>query len=131
MSDEYRNFMGYLWVLREGNIYTIGVNEEGLEEITEIETLELPQEQEEVEADVVIGAIETSDGPLDIYTPVSGKIIEINAAVMEDASIIMEDPYDAWLLKIESEDDMDDIDEDEDLDDDDEEDEDEEKDEDE
>jgi len=125
MSDQYRNFMGYLWVLREDNVYTIGVNEEGLEEITEIESIELPQDREEVEADAIIGSIETNDGPLDIYTPVSGTVIEINTAVTEDPSIIQEDPYDAWLVKIESEEDMDEADdEDEDDDDDDEEDED-------
>jgi glycine cleavage system H protein len=121
MSDQYRNFMGYLWVQREDNIYTIGINEEGLEEITEIESIELPQEKEEVEADAVIGGIETSDGPLDIYSPVSGTIIEINTAVSEDPSIIQEDPYDAWLVKIESEEDMDDVDDEDEDDEDDEE----------
>jgi glycine cleavage system H protein len=120
MSEQYRNFMGYLWVQREDNIYTIGINEEGLEEITEIESIEMPQEKEEVEADVVIGSVETSDGPLDIYSPVSGTIIEINTAVSEDPSIIQEDPFDAWLVKIESDEDMDEIDEDEDADEDDE-----------
>ncbi len=116
MSDQYRNFMGNLWVLHEENVYTIGINEDGLDEITEIESIQLPQENEQVEADVVIGSIETGDGPLDIYTPVSGKVIEVNTAVVEDPSIIMEDPYDAWLVKIESDespDDEDDEDEEE------------------
>lgn len=120
MSDQYRNFMGYLWVLKEDNIYTIGVNEEGLEEISEIESVELPPENEEVEADVVVGSVETDDGPLDIYSPVSGTVIEINTAIVEDPSLIQEDPFDAWLLKIESEEEMDELDEDDDSDDDDE-----------
>lgn len=122
--SEYRNFMGYLWVQKEDNIYTIGINEEGLEEISEINSIELPQENEEIEADVVLGSLETDDGPLDIYSPVSGTVIEINPAVVEDPSIIQEDPFDAWLLKIESEEDMDDVDDDEDEDDDDDDDED-------
>lgn len=127
MSDQYRNFMGYLWVLREGNTYTIGINEEGLEEISEIETVELPQEREEIEEDVVIGSVETSDGPLDLYSPVSGTVIEVNTAVVDDPELIQEDPYDAWLVKIESDEDMDDDDyEDEDEDDEDDEDEEEE-----
>lgn len=126
-GDQFRNFMGYLWVQKEDNVFTIGINEEGLEDLSEINKLDLPQEGEEVEADVVLGAVETDDGPLDIYSPVSGKIVEINAAVMEDPSIIQEDPYDAWLVKIESDEDLDDADEeDEDDDDDDDEDEDEE-----
>jgi len=114
MSEQYRNFMGYLWVQKEDNVYTIGVNEEGLEEISEIESIDLPQENEEIEADVVIGSIETDDGPLDLYSPVSGKIIEVNSAVTEDPEVIQEDPYDAWLVKIESEEEMEDSDEDED-----------------
>lgn len=125
MSDDIRNYMGYLWVQKEDNIFTIGINEEGLEEITEIESIELPQENEEIEADVVIGSIETDDGPLDLYSPVSGKIVEINPAVVEDPEVIQEDPYDAWLVKIESEEEMEDSDEDEDEDDEDDEEEDE------
>lgn len=124
MSDQYRNFMGYLWVLREGSTYTIGINEEGLEEISEIESVELPQEREEIEEDVVIGSVETNDGPLDLYSPVSGTVIEINTAVIDDPELIQEDPYDAWLVKIESDEDMDEDDyEDEDDDDEKEEDE--------
>lgn len=115
MSDNYRNFMGNLWVLKEDNIYTIGINEEGLDEISNITSVDFPRENEKVEDDSVIGAIETEDGTLDLYSPVSGKVVEINPAVVEDPSIIQEDPYDAWLIKIESDDEMDDYgDEDED-----------------
>jgi glycine cleavage system H protein len=125
-NDQVRTFMGYLWFQKEDNIYTIGINEEGIEEITEINSVDLPQEGEEVEADVVLGAVETDDGPLDIYSPVSGNIIEINTAVLEDPSLIQEDPMDSWLIKIESEEDVDDEDEDEDDEDDDEDEDDEE-----
>jgi glycine cleavage system H protein len=123
VSDQYRNFMGYLWILKEGDVYTIGINEEGLEEISEIESVELPQEREEIESDVVIGSLETSDGPLDIYSPVSGTVIEINSAVVDEPDLIQEDPYDAWLLKIESDEDLDDVDDEEDEEDDDDDDE--------
>jgi len=126
--NQYRNYMGYLWILKEDDVYTIGINEEGLEEISEIESVELPQEQEEIEADVMIGSVETSDGPLDIYSPVSGRVLEVNSAVVDEPDLIQEDPYESWLVKIESEEEMDDVeDDDEDEDDDDDEDEDEEE----
>lgn len=112
-KDEYRNFMGYHWVLKEDNAYTIGINEEGLSQIDEINSIELPAEGEEVEAEVVVGTLETDDGQLDLYSPVSGKIVEINSAVLEDPNIIQEDPYDGWLFRVESEDELDE-DEDED-----------------
>jgi glycine cleavage system H protein len=113
-----------MWYQEEDGVITIGINEEGLADITEITSVDLPPEQEKVEEDVAIGTIETDDGPLDIYSPVNGTVIEINSSVLEDPSVIQEDPYEeGWLLRIEAdansddeddEDDEDDFDEDED-----------------
>lgn len=123
-ADDVRNFMGYLWVRQENGVITIGINEDGLEDFEEISSLELPSEQEKIEADVVIGTLETDDGPLDIYSPVSGTVIEINSQVLEEPSLIIEDPYEeGWLLRIEADEDLDEDDEDEDDDDEDDEDE--------
>lgn len=123
MSEQYRNFMGYLWFQKEDNVYTIGINEDGLEDIESISSLDLPTEGEAIQTDVVCGSVNTEDGQLDIYSPVSGTVIEINNAVVEDPELIQEDPYDGWLIKIESEEDPEDVDDDEDDDDDDDEDE--------
>lgn len=118
-SEQYRNFMGYLWFQKEDNVYTIGINEDGLDEIEKINSIDLPPEGESVQADVVLGTVETDDGQLDIYSPVSGNIIEVNNAVIEDPELVQEDPYDGWLVKIESDEDAEDPDDDEDEDDDD------------
>ncbi|WII72079.1 glycine cleavage system protein H [Bdellovibrio sp. 22V] len=124
-SDDVRNFMGYLWIRQEDGVITIGINEDGLEDFEEISSVELPAEQEKVDADVVIGTLETDDGPLDIYSPVSGTVIEVNSQVVDEPSIIMEDPYEeGWLIRIEADEDYDEDEEDEDDDDDDDEDED-------
>ncbi|WP_413586067.1 glycine cleavage system protein H [Bdellovibrio sp. HCB274] len=125
-SDDVKNFMGYLWYRQEDGVITIGINEDGLEDFDSISSVDLPAEQEEVDTEAVIGTIETSDGPLDIYSPVDGTVIEINTQVIDDPSIIMEDPYEeGWLVRIESADDVDEDDEDEDEDDEDDEDDDE------
>lgn len=123
-SDEYRNFMGYLWFQKEDNVYTIGVNEDGVDEIENINSLDLPREGEAIEAEVVCGSIETDDGPMDLYSPVSGTVVEVNSAVAEDPSQIQDDPYDSWLLKIESKDDYEGDEDEDDEDEDDEDDED-------
>lgn len=127
--SERRNYMGSFWMTNEDGVITIGVNEEALEDFDEISSVDLSPEGEKVEAESVIGTIETSDGPLDIYSPVDGEIVEINSQVIEDPTLIMVDPYEeGWLFKIETEvlsDDDEDEDED-DNDDDDYEDEDEE-----
>lgn len=124
LSGEIRNFMGYLWYRNDDGVVTIGINEEGLEDFEEILSVELPPEGEKIESDVVLGTIETDDGPLDIYSPVSGTITETNSQVIDDPSLIQDAPYEeGWLIRIEAEEALD---EEEDEDDDDDEDEDDE-----
>jgi glycine cleavage system H protein len=119
MAGDIKNFNHHMWYQEVDGIVTIGINEEGLADITEITSVDIPPEQEKVEEDAVIGTIETDDGPLNIYSPVEGVVIEVNAQALEDPSLIQEDPYEeGWLLRIEASeelsDDEDDEDEDED-----------------
>lgn len=102
MAEQYKNFMEIFWFQREDNIFTVGFNEDALEGFETIESIELPSENESTEAEVVCGSMETDKGPIDIYTPVSGTIVEVNNTILEDPSLIQDDPYDAWLFKVES-----------------------------
>ena len=118
MAGDIKNFNHHMWYQEVDGIITIGINEEGLADITEITSIDLPPEQEKVEEDTAIGTIETDDGPLDIYVPVEGTVIEVNTQVLEDPSLIQEDPYEeGWLLRIEASDDISDDDEEDDVDD--------------
>lgn len=128
MSENIKNFNHHMWYREEDGIITIGINEEGLADITEITSVDLPPEQEKVEEDVAIGVIETDDGPLNIYSPVAGIVIEVNASVLEEPSVIQEDPYEeGWLLRIEASEEIGEDDEDDEEEDEEEEDEDDEK----
>lgn len=123
--SEYKNFNHHLWYKESEGIITIGINDDGVEDISEITSIELPEEHEEVDSDSPIGTIETNDGELEIFSPVKGTVIEVNADVLDNPELIMEDSYEeGWLLRIESseelEDEDDEDDEDDDLDEDDE-----------
>lgn len=123
LEGEIKNYSHHMWYQEDDGIITIGINEEGLNDITEITSLDLPQEQEKVEPDMPIGTIETDDGPLDIFAPVEGVVIEVNASVLEDPSLIQEANYEeGWLLRIEATGDLDDEEDDDDDDEDDEDD---------
>ncbi len=120
MSDHVKNFNHHLWYTESEGIITIGINDDGLADITEINSVDLPPEQEKVDADLPFGSIETDDGTLDLFSPIEGTIIEVNSQVLEDPSIIMEDPYEeGWLVRIEADGEIEDIEEDDDEDDDD------------
>ena len=117
-TGDIKNYNVHMWYQQdEDGIITIGINEEGLADITEITGVDLPPEQEKVEADIAIGTIETDDGPLDIYSPVAGTVIEVNAQVLEEFSTIQDDSYEeGWLLRIEPSEELDEDDEDDDAD---------------
>lgn len=95
-------YMGYEWILVDDGTVTIGINEQGLDEFTEINAINLPAENEEVIPDEVCGELDTDQGPMNLYSPIEGNVIEINEAVIENPSLIMEDcTGDGWLFKVE------------------------------
>jgi glycine cleavage system H protein len=103
MGSDYITYMGQQWLSVEGEIITVGVVEEALDEIDAINKIDLPGENEPVEKDEICGELETKDGSLNIYAPVEGTVLEVNTAVTENPDLIHEDPYgEGWLLKIEA-----------------------------
>ncbi len=112
-EEEFIPFMGYEWIQLEDGTVTVGISEDGLNELGDITAINLPAEGEEVNPDEICGEIETDEGPMNLYSPVEGRVIEINGAVVENPSLLLEDPYgDGWLFRVEAEDpdDLDDID---------------------
>lgn len=102
-NDEFIPYMGYQWLQIEDDSVTIGVSEEGLNELSEITAVNLPAENEEVTADEICAELDTDEGPLNLYSPVDGRVVEINAAVVENPSLLVDDPYgDGWLFRVEA-----------------------------
>jgi glycine cleavage system H protein len=103
MKNDFIPYMGYQWLQIEDGSVLVGISEEGLEEITEISELKLPAESEEVTADEVCGEIEMDEGSLNLYSPVDGKVVEINSAVLDNPDLIIEDPLgEGWLFRVEA-----------------------------
>ncbi len=94
------------WLRTEGdNRVVAGITEFVQRELGEISFLELPQENLRVTQTEVIGSVESIKGITEIYSPVSGTIVEINELLLDDPSIINDDPYgDGWIMVIEMED---------------------------
>lgn len=104
-------YMGYEWIMIEDGVITIGINDQGLEEFAELNSANLPAEGDGVITDEVCGELDTDQGPMNLYSPIEGTVLEVNEAVVENPSLIMEDCYgDGWLFKVEAKD-ADDLDE--------------------
>lgn len=90
------------WAQVDENIVTIGITEFAQEQLGEVVYVELPEEGAKVTQSETFGIVESVKAASDLYAPVSGTVIEVNAALLEDPSSLNDDPMnDGWLLRIE------------------------------
>lgn len=89
------------WAKREGDTVLIGITDYAQEELGDIVFVELPEVGEEVSKDESFGSVESVKTVSDLYAPVTGKIVEVNADLAEGPETINSDPYgDGWLIKV-------------------------------
>lgn len=89
------------WIRKEGNTAFIGITDHAQKSLGEIVYVELPEVDDEFEVEEAFGVIESVKAASDSYMPVSGKILEINEALEDSPTLLNEDPYGAWIIKIE------------------------------
>lgn len=90
------------WIRVEGNLVTIGITDYAQEELGDIVNVELPDEGDEIHKDEAFGAVESVKASSEVFSPVSGKIIEVNEPLLDAPEMINEDPYDeGWMVKVE------------------------------
>ncbi|MCF6765008.1 glycine cleavage system protein GcvH [Thiotrichales bacterium 19S3-7] len=91
------------WVrLEEGNIATIGITDHAQALLGELVYVELPQVGDEVNSGSEVGVVESVKAASDFYTPVSGRVVEVNEALVDNPNEVNDNPYEnGWLFKIE------------------------------
>lgn len=89
------------WIRVEGKEAVIGLSGFAAEEMGDIVYVELPEEGEEIEKDTAFGVIESVKATEDLYSPISGQVIEINTPLQDAPEVVNEDCYgDGWLIRI-------------------------------
>src|SRR5436190_13412750 len=89
------------WVRVSGGVATVGITDHAQHELTDIVFVELPEIGRKVTAGEACAVVESVKTASDIYSPVSGEIIEVNPSVVGDPALANSDPYGAgWLYKI-------------------------------
>jgi len=90
------------WVLLEDDVATVGITDYAQHELGDITFVELPEEDVTLRAGDEAGAIESVKASSPIYTPVSGKVVEVNAQLEESPEDINHDPYGVgWIFRVE------------------------------
>ncbi|NLJ41938.1 MAG: glycine cleavage system protein GcvH [Clostridiales bacterium] len=99
--EDLKYAKGHEWVKVEGNRAYIGITDFAQDELGDIVFVELPDVGTNLDADDILGTIESVKAASDIYAPVSGTIVEVNSELEESPELINEDPYEAWVAVIE------------------------------
>ena len=89
------------WALEEDGVVTVGITDYAQQTLGEIVFVETPPEGEVFSAGDSIGAVESTKAVSDIFCPVSGRVVEVNAALVDSPETINSSPYgEGWLVKI-------------------------------
>jgi len=89
------------WHKQDGDIITIGITQFAVDELTDITYVDLPANGKQLTAGKPFGEIESVKATSELYTSVSGEVIESNPALKTDPSLVNQDPYGkGWMLKV-------------------------------
>ncbi len=99
--SEYLYTKEHEWVVVSDDVCTVGITDFAQSELGEIVYVELPEAGQTFSAGDEIGSIESVKAVAEVYTPVSGEIVEVNEALVDEPEQLNEDPHAAgWLIKI-------------------------------
>ena len=89
------------WLLKEGDTITVGITEHAASELGDLVFIELPEQGIKVQKNQQIVVIESVKAASDIMAPLDGEIVEVNAAIVENPTLVNEDPTgEAWFFKM-------------------------------
>jgi glycine cleavage system H protein len=99
--ENYRYTKEHEWVLVEGDAGTIGITDHAQDALGDIVYVDLPKAGARIEQGKSLGSVESVKAVSDIYSPVSGEVVEVNRPLADAPEILNSDPHGAgWLVKI-------------------------------
>ncbi|MFD6179572.1 MULTISPECIES: glycine cleavage system protein GcvH [unclassified Isoptericola] len=80
---------------------TVGVTSVAADALGDVVYLELPEVGATIEAGSVVGEIESTKSVSELYSPVSGTVVEVNQSAVDDPAVVNADPFgEGWLFKV-------------------------------
>ncbi len=89
------------WVALAGDVATIGITDFAVKALTDLVYIDLPAAGKKLKTGEPFGVVESVKAASDMYSPVTGEVIEANTTLADDLGKLSEDPFGAgWLLKV-------------------------------
>jgi glycine cleavage system H protein len=99
LPDNLRYASTHEWVRVDGDRATIGISDHAQHELGDVVYLDLPQVGKSYRAGAVFGSIESVKAVSDLYAPVSGEVVELNQALLDNPEQVNSSPYEAgWMV---------------------------------
>ena len=99
--SDYRYTKDHEWIKADGSSGTIGITDYAQAQLGDVVFVESPKVGAKLKAGATFGTVESVKAVSEIYSPVSGEVTEINAALADAPEKINSDPHgDAWLIKV-------------------------------
>lgn len=89
------------WVAIDGDVATVGITDYAADKLGDVVFVDLPAAGSNVSSGAICGEIESTKSVGELYAPLTGDVVEVNDAVVDDPSLVNSDPYgDGWLVKL-------------------------------
>ena len=99
--DDRKYLKSHEWTKSEGDTALVGISDYAVEHLSDLVFLDLPEVGSSVTADETFGEIESVKAVSDLYSPVSGEIVEVNHELADNLDILKTDPWNAgWMIKV-------------------------------
>ncbi|MBQ6559618.1 MAG: glycine cleavage system protein GcvH [Erysipelotrichaceae bacterium] len=98
--EELKYAKTHEWLKEEDGVYVIGLTDFAQDALGDVVFVNLPAVDDEVKAGESLGDIESVKAVSDVFSPVTGRVVEVNEEVVDDPALVNTDPYAAWLIKV-------------------------------
>jgi glycine cleavage system H protein len=99
--EDRRYTQSHEWVRIDGDVGTIGITDHAQKELGEIVYLELPEAGHVFNANEEFGTVESVKAVSELFSPISGEVLEVNKAAIAEPGIVNDDPFgDGWLVRL-------------------------------
>lgn len=105
VRDGLRYSKDHEWVKVEGGNARVGISDHAQHQLTELAFIQLPKVGQKIAKGEVLGIVESVKNTADVYSPVSGVVVEVNAPLEDDPQVINKSPFDnGWIAVIKMDD---------------------------
>ena len=88
------------WVSLNDDVATIGITDFAQSSLGDIVFVELPEIGDTLDQDGTFGVVESIKSASDLYSPLTGEVVEINEEITDNPDMLNNDPYGAWMVKV-------------------------------